>query len=137
MRARGAQSPAPEHLVHQRRKTEHVRPSVPRRTADPLRRSVRPSHRNGGADLLERLCDELMHTLGWQVESEKFDGDKSIALRIVGTEDRTEYAGSNLMKNAKWTEGIVGCGASGFRLQWKTPQGRSTHRNIEAVIVQS
>jgi hypothetical protein len=61
--------------------------------------------------------DELMSALGRQVESEDFDGDETIPVRIVRTKHRTQRAGTDLMKNAKWTEGVRRGGAGSFRVQ--------------------
>ena len=61
--------------------------------------------------------DQLMDTLGRQVESEDFDGNQAIALRFVRAKHRTQSAGTDLMKYPKWTEGVWRGGAGNFRVQ--------------------
>jgi hypothetical protein len=58
-----------------------------------------------------------MHLIRGKIESEKLDRDELIFLGMIGAEDRTKRAGSDLMKNAKRTERFGMRGASGFRLQ--------------------
>jgi hypothetical protein len=77
----------------------------------------------GGNQLLE-LADQLMHTLRRQIQAEQLDGYQPIAVGLVRAEHRTERAGTDLMKHAKWTEGIWVRRADSVRVQLKTPEGR-------------
>ena len=52
------------------------------------------------------LGDELMDTLGRQIESKQFDGDETIVVRIVRAKDGSRCAGANLMENPERTEGV-------------------------------
>ena len=62
--------------------------------------------RYGGRDEPFEFGDELMHALGWQVELEKFDGDKPIAIGIERPKHGSQCAGANLMENPERTEGV-------------------------------
>ena len=70
----------------------------------------------GGNQLFE-FRDELMHAFGREIQPEQFDGHEPIALRFVRAEYRTQGTGADLMKHAKWTEGIRGRSAGSFRVQ--------------------
>ena len=70
------------------------------------------------------LGDELMPALGRQVEFEEFDGDESLARRVVRTKHRTQRAGTDLMKNAKRTERPWMRSAGSFRVQREDSSGR-------------
>ena len=61
--------------------------------------------------------DELMHALRRQIQAEQFDGDEPVAIGLVRTEHRAQRTGTDLMKHAKWTEGIRGRRADSFRVQ--------------------
>jgi hypothetical protein len=63
------------------------------------------------------LGDELMGPLGGQIEPKQFDGDETILIRIVRTEDGARCAGANLMENPERTEGVWRRGARSVRVQ--------------------
>jgi hypothetical protein len=62
--------------------------------------------RHAGGDQPLELADEAMRALRRQVESEKFDGDEPVTIRIEGPEDGSQCTGANLMENPEWTEGV-------------------------------
>jgi len=68
-------------------------------------------------DQLFEFGDELVHTLGRQIETEELDGDEPIAVRFVRAQHRAQRTRTDLMKHAKWTEGIGGRRADSFRVQ--------------------
>jgi len=57
LRSGSRYSTAPQHLVHQRREAENIRPAIPGGSGDPLRRCVRPPNGRRDADALERARD--------------------------------------------------------------------------------
>ena len=87
------------------------------------RRGNRRVSKIDGNQLFE-LRDQLMYALGRQIQAEQFDSHEPVAIRLVRTEHRAQRTGTDLMKHAKWTEGIRGRRADSFRVQLKTPQGR-------------
>jgi hypothetical protein len=93
--------------------------------------------RQGSRHELLELGYEQVNALGREVEPEQFDGDEPIAIGIVRTKNRPQYAGADLIQDSKWTEGGVWRRTRSFLVQWKTPQGRLTNRNTEAPLVQS
>ncbi len=70
----------------------------------------------GGNQLFE-LRDQVMNAFGRQIQAEQFDRDQPIALGFVRTEHWTQSTSADLMKHAKWTEGIRGRSAGSFRVQ--------------------
>jgi hypothetical protein len=52
-----------------------------------------------------------------EVQPEELDRHEPIAVRLVGTEHRTQRTRTDLMKHAKRTEGIGGRKAGNFRVQ--------------------
>jgi hypothetical protein len=71
---------------------------------------------------LVELGDQTMDAVGRHIEPKQFDGDESIAIRIVRTKDRSQCASADLMENPKWTERLSRRATVSFRVQWKTPQ---------------
>jgi len=61
--------------------------------------------------------DELMHTLGREIEFEELDRDKALAFRIVRPKHRSESPRADLMKNTKWSERVWRRCAGSFRVQ--------------------
>ena len=61
--------------------------------------------------------DELMNTLGRQIELEEFDGDETFALGIVRPEDWSKGPRADLMKNTKRSERVWRRSAGSFRVQ--------------------
>ena len=70
----------------------------------------------GGNQPLE-VGDKLMHALGWEIETEHFDGHEAIAIRFVRTKDRSQRPCPDLMENTKWTERVRRNKSDSFRLQ--------------------
>ena len=72
---------------------------------------------------MRELIGERARLLGRNIEAEDLHCNQSVTLGIVGAENRTEGANTNLMQDPKWTElgrcgegrGIVSCQG--------TPQG--------------
>src|SRR5215813_8817220 len=52
--SRSDQSPPPQHLVHDRREAEHIRPAIPTRSRQAFRGRVWAANRSRRADMLER-----------------------------------------------------------------------------------
>jgi hypothetical protein len=73
--------------------------------------------RQVGVDQRLKLRHEALHPVRREVEPEQLHCNELVLVRIVGTEDGTERASSDLMKNAKWTERVGMRGASSFRVQ--------------------
>jgi hypothetical protein len=59
-----------------------------------------------GLDQALELGDQLMPTLGRQVERDELDGDKALARGIVRAKDRPKGAGADLVENSKRAEGL-------------------------------
>jgi len=70
-----------------------------------------------GVDQALEFGDQLVHAFGRKIEPEELDGDEAIAIRFVRTEHRTQRTRTDLMKHAKWTEGIRERRADSFRVQ--------------------
>jgi hypothetical protein len=68
-------------------------------------------------DQLLQLSHELMRALGRQVGLENLERDQTVEVGLVCAEDGTECAGTDLMKNPKWSEGVGGRRSGGFRVQ--------------------
>jgi hypothetical protein len=58
-----------------------------------------------------------MNAFGRKIETKDFDGDQTIPFRIVRAKHGTQGTGTDLMENAKWTEGVWRGGAGNFRVQ--------------------
>ena len=87
-------------------------PSMPAARGAAITGMVEP-----GRNQLLEFSDELVDALRGQVQSEELDRHEPIAVRLVGTEHRTERTRTDLMKHAKRTEGIRGRRAGNFRVQ--------------------
>ena len=70
----------------------------------------------GGDQTFERR-DELMDTLGRQIELEELDRDEPLAFRIVRPKHRSESPRTDLMKNTKRSERVWRRCAGSFRVQ--------------------
>jgi len=88
-------------------------------------------------DQLVELSDELVNALGRNVESEDFDRDGTIVLRMSGAIDRTERAGANLMEDTERPEGVRRRRTSSVRVQCGYSSGRLVDRSIEPPRLQS
>ena len=60
---------------------------------------------------------QLVHTLGWQVQSKKLDCNQALATRVISAENRPQRACADLMKNPKRTERVRRCNTGSFGLQ--------------------
>jgi len=58
-----------------------------------------------------------MHAFGREIEAEELDRNEPIAVWFVRTIHRAQRTRTDLMKHAKWTEGIGGRRADSFRVQ--------------------
>ena len=52
-----------------------------------------------------------MRVVGREAQSELLDGDQSARGRLIGTEDRSEHAGTDLMKDSEGSESVRRLGA--------------------------
>jgi hypothetical protein len=66
--------------------------------------------------LLE-IGDELMHTLGRQIELEQLDSDETVLFLVIRAKNGAEHAGANLMENAEWSESVRVRRAGSVRVQ--------------------
>ena len=70
-----------------------------------------------GGDQLVEFVYELMDAFRRKIEAEQLDGDESIAILIVRTENRSQSTIADLVEHAKWTEGVGRRGAGSVRVQ--------------------
>ena len=63
------------------------------------------------------LGHQLPDAIGRKIQLKEFDGEHPISLRVVGTVNRPERPGSDLVQHTKWTQRFGGCGAGGVRIQ--------------------
>ena len=79
------------------------------------------------ADQSFQLADQRDRLLGGEIETKHFDGDKSIAARLVRTKDGTERARTNLMENPERPECL------GRKVQYGIFAVQRSNVNITAV----
>ena len=60
---------------------------------------------------------QLPRAIGRKVRRKQLDGQNAVALRVVGTIDRPERPGTDLMQHAKWTQRLGGRIAGSVRVQ--------------------
>ena len=82
-----------------------------------------------GRDQALELGHELVQALRRHVEPQDFDRDQPRAIGIVGTKDRTERSGTDLMQDPERSERVRRRGAGSFRMQWDNSSGRRSDRN--------
>ena len=73
--------------------------------------------RQAGSDQPLEFSDELMHTLWRQIDTKDFDGDEAIAIGIESAKHGPKSAGTNLMENPEWTEGVWRRSSRSVRVQ--------------------
>ena len=102
------------------------------------------NRREIGRDQPLQLGHELVRPLGRRIQREHFDGNQTLACRIVGAEDRTQRARANLMQDSERSEGVRGDIASSVSVQRRTPQegafivtrnGRNRARPIGVLVL--
>ena len=70
-----------------------------------------PRLRQVGIDDLLQSCDEGFGGLGRQIQAKLLDGNEATWRWLIGTKDRAESAGADLMKHPEGTEGVRWLGA--------------------------
>ena len=82
------------------------------------------SNRRDNSRMAEIGCDEPLElghqapdAIGREIQLKELDSEHAIALRVVGTVNRPERPGSDLVQHTKWTQRFGGRGAGGVRIQ--------------------
>jgi hypothetical protein len=75
------------------------------------------------------LGHEPVQAIRRQIEPQDFDRDQPRPIGIVGTKDRTQRSGTNLMQDPERSERVRRRGAGSFRMQRDISSGRRSDRN--------
>jgi hypothetical protein len=75
------------------------------------------------------LGHDLVEALRRQIEPQDLDRDQPRPIGIVGTKDRTERSGTDLMQDPERAERVRRRGAGSFRMQRDISSGRRTDRS--------
>jgi len=87
--------------------------------------------RQVGGDQLLELGDELMNFVGSEIQTKQLDGNQPVFFGLVRTKYRAQSPRTDLMKYAKWSEGVRRRSTDSVRVQRALLKNGTTDRNTE------